>query len=163
MTTPSENDLPADLPGPTFAEPWQADAFALAIALNRKQAFGWSDWVGTFSQQPAPESDPSDQSIEREYYLRWLSALETLAVEQGLVSAEEMDRRVEEWRRAYLRTPHGQPIELARGIESGDADDHDHEAHHHHDHDEDDHHHAHAHSRRPEPVTVSPAVTSRAP
>ena len=31
--------------GPVFSEPWQAEAFALAVSLNERGIFTWSEWA----------------------------------------------------------------------------------------------------------------------
>ena len=145
--------LPPDIPGghaePVFLEPWHAEIFSLAVALNRKGVFTWSEWVETFSSAVREIPTDEGESPETAYYCRWLAALERLVAQRGLSSREEMARRKEEWRRAYLRTPHGESIALERGLEVVEL--HHHEA-------------AHAHSRapnrhaaRPEPVAVSAA------
>jgi nitrile hydratase accessory protein len=103
--------LPADRDGPVFAEPWQASAFALAVHLSEQGAFAWSDWSAALGREieAAGQRGPEEGAA---YYHRWLDALERLCREKGLVDAAEIDRRREEWRQAYLNTPHGEPVEL---------------------------------------------------
>jgi nitrile hydratase accessory protein len=119
-------DMPADGEGPVFREPWHAEAFSLAVALHRRGAFTWSEWVeffsGTLGDGPV-EQDETIETIETAYYRRWLGALENLVAGKRLISVEEMARRKEEWRRAYLYTPHGQPVELkqSRGARACEA------------------------------------------
>jgi hypothetical protein len=36
--------LPRDEGGPVFAEPWQAQAFALAVRLSEQGYFTWKEW-----------------------------------------------------------------------------------------------------------------------
>jgi hypothetical protein len=45
-----------------------------------------------------------------------LAALERVLAENGAVTRAELDEREEQWERAYLRTPHGKPVELAAGM-----------------------------------------------
>jgi hypothetical protein len=40
-----------------------------------------------------------------------------LLAESGSVTPAELDEREHQWERAYLRTPHGKPVELAAGLE----------------------------------------------
>ena len=47
-----------------------------------------------------------------------LAALERLLAESGAVARDELDARERQWERAYLRTPHGRPVELAAGMEA---------------------------------------------
>lgn len=105
--------LPRDEQGPVFKEPWEAQAFALAVRLLEAGCFSGAEWSTFLGQeiravQPEEGSDP-----ESSYYYHWLSALERICVEKGLLSPGDMQRYKEEWRRAYLNTPHGQPIELS--------------------------------------------------
>ena len=87
---------------PVFAEPWEAQAFALAVALNERGLFSWSEWAEEFSKTPEQDS----------YYLRWLATLERLVAERGLADAQALTRYHDAWGRAAERTPHGTPIEL---------------------------------------------------
>ena len=100
--------LPRDAEGPIFAEPWQAQAFALAVRLNAEGAFTWTDWAAALSRELA--GDPGDDG--QRYYLHWVAALEGLVAERGLLTAPDMAARKEAWAEAYRRTPHGRPVEL---------------------------------------------------
>jgi len=112
---------PPDISGghtdPIFLEPWHAEIFSLAVALNRQGVFTWSEWVEVFSSALREIHAEEGESAETTYYRRWLAALERIVAHCGLASCEEMAKRKEEWRRAYLCTPHGQPIALERGLE----------------------------------------------
>jgi|TARA_B100000809_G_C14917600_1_gene452207 nitrile hydratase accessory protein len=108
--TPS---LPIGDDGPLFAEPWQAQAFAMAVRLSAEGHFTWPEWVQYLSTEIAADKDKvSDNNLET-YYNQWLAALEKLVTDKGLASSGEMTGRKEEWRRAYLNTPHGEAIELS--------------------------------------------------
>jgi len=37
--------LPVDNEGPVFAQPWQAQAFAMTLELHRAGHFSWSEWA----------------------------------------------------------------------------------------------------------------------
>ena len=150
-------DMPGDADGPVFLEPWHAEAFSLAVVLSRQGAFSWTEWVEHFSTVLRDVPAQSGESVEAAYYRRWLIALETITARKRLASAKEMATRKEEWRRAYLRTPHGQPVELHRGHGRVEPREHEraadaHDDHHH-------HNHYHAGAPRPEPVAVSAART----
>jgi nitrile hydratase accessory protein len=125
--------FPNDGSEPVFAEPWQAQAFALTVELNRLGRFTWSEWVAAFSAEIAQHPAAPGEDALHAYYRQWLAALESLVAAKGLSSGDEMARRKEEWRRAYLHTPHGSPVELARAsaVEVDEPDD-DHEHEHHH-------------------------------
>ena len=91
---------------PVFAEPWEANAFALVIAMHKEGLFTWSEWADTLSS--AIKQQPDDTP----YYRCWLLALEIIASKKGLIAGSEVENRAEEWKLALAATPHGQPIEL---------------------------------------------------
>jgi nitrile hydratase accessory protein len=96
-----------------FAEPWQAQAFALAVKLSEQGHFSWTEWaeaMGAELKSAADRGEPDDGS---RYYEHWLAALERLVVEKGLTDQEAMRERKEAWTEAYLHTPHGKPVELS--------------------------------------------------
>ena len=104
---------PHDEGGPVFAEPWQAQAFALAVQLSESGLFTWKEWTKTISEEIQKARDADDPDLGDTYYEHWLKALERLAGEKGAAGAAEMSEREETWRRAYLNTPHGKPVKLA--------------------------------------------------
>ena len=104
--------LPRDDDGPVFSAPWQAQAFALVLALHERGAFAWADWAEALSQaiQAAQQrGDPDDGST---YWQHWLDALQSLVVSCGLGDAEQLHALEHAWEAAAERTPHGQAIEL---------------------------------------------------
>jgi nitrile hydratase accessory protein len=105
--------LPRDQAGPIFNEPWEAQAFALAVCLSEAGFFTWAEWAETLSQEIRMAQERGDPDLGDTYYEHWLKALERLCAEKNLVSPETTSQRQELWRRAYLNTPHGQPIELS--------------------------------------------------
>jgi nitrile hydratase accessory protein len=100
--------LPRDAEGPVFAEPWQAQAFALALKLHETGAFTWPEWADTLSTELL--ADPDDDGSR--YYEHWVAALERLVTSRNLAGSDELNTRKDAWKNAYLRTPHGQPVEL---------------------------------------------------
>lgn len=95
---------------PVFAEPWQAEAFALVVALHARGLFTWNEWASALSSEvklPGAAPDGSD------YYDHWLAALEKLLSTKGVAGAAEIDGLAEAWHRAARATPHGKPILLA--------------------------------------------------
>ncbi len=91
-----------------FDEPWQAQAFALAVRLSQTGAFTWSEWTQALSAQIAA----SGSNDGGRYYEAWLAALESLAALKGLAQPTELERRKAEWDQAYRTTPHGEPVAL---------------------------------------------------
>jgi nitrile hydratase accessory protein len=101
-----------DSDGPVFAEPWQAQAFALAVQLSRSGCFSWPEWadaLGAVLREAAEGASPDDGS---RYYDHWLIALERLCLAKGLTDLPALVARTEAWADAYRRTPHGRPVEL---------------------------------------------------
>ena len=99
--------LPPD--APVFAEPWQAQAFALAVALNERGLFTWSEWADELSRQVARPGAAADGG---DYYQHWLAALEALLARKGVAGPDSVDAMSASWQRAAHATPHGQPIRL---------------------------------------------------
>ena len=104
---------PHDEDGPVFNEPWQAHAFALTVELSQQGLFSWEQWTETFAAEIKAAQAAGDPDLGDTYYHHWLRALERLVAEKGAVTADQMTVRKEQWRRAYLNTPHGHPIDLA--------------------------------------------------
>lgn len=104
--------LPRDEDGPIFAEPWQAQAFALAVKLSEQGHFTWKEWATTLADEikaAANRGEPDDGS---RYYHHWLAALERLVSAKHLSDPASTLARKKAWADAYRRTPHGKPVEL---------------------------------------------------
>ena len=106
--------LPVDEEGPVFAEPWQAQAFAMTLELRRAGHFTWKEWAAHLSAEISAAQARGDPDRGDTYYHHWLAALEKLVAEKGLTSAVELGTRKIEWDEAARRTPHGEPIELGK-------------------------------------------------
>jgi nitrile hydratase accessory protein len=97
-----------------FAEPWQAQAFALAVKLSEQGHFTWKEWAAALSHElhaAATCGEPDDGS---RYYEHWLAALERLVTAKGLADPAALVTRKEAWAKAYRETPHGRPVELSQ-------------------------------------------------
>jgi nitrile hydratase accessory protein len=105
--------LPRDADGPVFAEPWEAQAFALAVALHERGVFSWSEWAAALAEEIHRAQATGDPDTGETYYRHWLAALERLVSEKGVADAATLARYADAWGRAADRTPHGTPIELA--------------------------------------------------
>lgn len=103
---------PRDADGPVFREPWEAQVFALAITLSEAGLFTWDEWAATLGAEIKAAQRAGDPDLGDTYYRHWQKALERLVAEKGAVEEASIGARSEQWRRAYLNTPHGQPIEL---------------------------------------------------
>jgi nitrile hydratase accessory protein len=109
--------LPRDEGGPVFAEPWQAQAFAVAVRLSEQGHFTWKEWAAALAGELKAAADRGEPDDGSRYYHHWLAALERLAAEKGLTDPAALAARKEAWAEAYRRTPHGKPVELAAGLD----------------------------------------------
>lgn len=98
--------------GPVFREPWEAQAFAMALALHNRSLFTWSEWAAILGSEIKRAQAAGDPDRGGTYYHHWLATLERLVTEKGIADAQMLTRYREAWRRAADRTPHGMPIEL---------------------------------------------------
>jgi nitrile hydratase accessory protein len=114
--------LPRDAAGPVFREPWEAQAFAMAVALHERGAFTWVEWAATLAAEIKSAQAAGDPDTGDTYYNHWLAALERLVAAKALASNAELASRRDQWDRAARATPHGQPIELANDPEADPAD-----------------------------------------
>ncbi|MBS0520173.1 MAG: nitrile hydratase accessory protein [Proteobacteria bacterium] len=104
--------LPCDAEGPVFREPWEAQAFAMALALHARGVFTWPEWAATLGAEIKRAQAAGDPDTGETYYRHWLNALERLVAEKGVADAATLDRYRHAWGHAADRTPHGTPIEL---------------------------------------------------
>lgn len=105
--------LPRDEGGPVFAEPWQAQAFALAVKLSEQGHFTWKEWAAALAEELKAAADAGNPDDGTHYYEHWLAALERLVKEKNLATADTLHERKEAWADAYRHTPHGKPVELS--------------------------------------------------
>ncbi len=117
--TPAASDLsalpqlPRDAAGPVFAEPWQAQAFALAVKLSEQGHFTWKEWAAALAAELKAAADRGEPDDGSRYYHHWLAALEHLVTSKGLSDPASLLARKEAWADAYRHTPHGKPVELS--------------------------------------------------
>ena len=104
--------VPCDAEGPVFREPWEAQAFAMALALHERGVFTWPQWAATLGEEIKRAQAAGDPDTGDTYYHHWLAALERLVAEKGVATRETLTRYHDAWDRAAERTPHGEPIEL---------------------------------------------------
>jgi len=107
--------LPRDAGGPVFAEPWQAQAFALAVKLSEQGHFTWKEWAAALAAEFKSAADRGQPDDGTHYYDHWLDALERLVTSKGLSDPASLLARKEAWADAYRHTPHGKPVELRAG------------------------------------------------
>ena len=98
--------------GPLFSHPWQAQAFAMTLALHERGLFSWREWADALAGQIATAQAGGDPDTGENYYCHWLAALEGLVPRTVAGSSDELDTYRQAWSRAAERTPHGQPMAL---------------------------------------------------
>jgi nitrile hydratase accessory protein len=106
--------LPRDDDGPVFAEPWEAQAFAMTLTLHEQGHFTWPEWAECLGAEITAAQGRGDPDLGDTYYLHWLKALEGIVASKNIVSSDELLRRKAAWDRASHTTPHGQPIVLPK-------------------------------------------------
>ena len=104
--------IPRDANGPVFRAPWEAHAFAMAIALYQKGLFAWTEWAAMLGEEIKKTQAAGDPDTGETYYLHWLATLERMVAEKGATSIQALKQHYQAWENAMHRTPHGKPIEL---------------------------------------------------
>ena len=103
--------IPCDAEGPVFREPWEAQAFAMTLALYDRGLFTWPEWAAILSNEIKRAQAAGDPDTGETYYRHWLAALERIVAEKGVSNAQTLARYYDAWDHATDRTPHGTPIE----------------------------------------------------
>ncbi len=104
--------IPRDQDGPVFREPWEAQAFAMAVALHARGLFSWTEWAATLAAEIKRAQVAGDLDTGETYYRHWLASLETLIAAKGVATLDTQHRYRDAWDHAADRTPHGMPIVL---------------------------------------------------
>ena len=98
--------------GPVFKEPWQTQVFAMTVTLSEAGLFSWQEWSSELDlniQSWQKKGVPDDGET---YYLHWLETLEKILSRKNLIELADLLQRITEWKEAYLKTPHGHPVQL---------------------------------------------------
>ena len=94
---PNLSDLvPAEMPAiadasRVFDAPWQARAFAVAVTMCQASCYTWDEFREHLMTEIAEHPD------DTEYYHHWLSALEKLLADKGLVAEKDLDAKTREF------------------------------------------------------------------
>ena len=104
--------VPRDADGPVFREPWEAQAFAMTLALYERGLFTWPEWAAALAAEIKRAQGAGDPDTGETYYSHWLKALEKLVADKGVATHDTLHRYRDAWDHACDRTPHGQPIVL---------------------------------------------------
>ena len=115
VTAPSLSRHHRSTDGPVFREPWEAEAFALALSLNERGVFSWNEWAAVLGEEIKKAQAAGDPDTGETYYGHWLNALERIVAAKGLTDSHTLARTRNAWANACARTPHGTPIELQAG------------------------------------------------
>lgn len=138
-----------DVNQPIFPEPWQAEVLATTVELSRKGVFTWKAWVECFSAEIARSPQFQDEDPNDAYYRQWLAALETILLQCGVVQKYDLIATTEHWRRSYVHTEHGKPVQFRRDLPATEFHEHEHE-------------HEHEHRPDDEVLVAKPVAISRA-
>lgn len=109
--------LPRDDEDLVFKEPWEAEVFALAVRLQEQGLFTWAEWAETLGDVILQAQAAGDPDLGDTYYQHWTTALERILDRTTMLAPEDVEHRTDRWRRAYLATPHGHPVELSAAPE----------------------------------------------
>jgi nitrile hydratase accessory protein len=104
--------IPQGEDGPVFREPWEAQAFAMALSLHQRGLFSWGEWAATLADEIKRGQAAGDPDTGETYYHHWLNALERLVAEKGVADPATLTRYRDAWEHAADATPHGDPIVL---------------------------------------------------
>ena len=107
--------IPRDDDGPVFREPWEAQAFAMALALHERGLFTWNEWASALADEIKRAQAAGDPDTGETYYRHWLATLENLVAEKGVATSETLHRYRDARDLAPDRTPHGAPLEQTPG------------------------------------------------
>jgi nitrile hydratase accessory protein len=105
-------NIPCDDDGPVFREPWEAQAFAMTLALHERGLFTWAEWAAALAAEIKRAQAAGDPDTGETYYSHWLAALEKMVAEKEVATHSTLRRYRDAWDHACDRTPHGQPIVL---------------------------------------------------
>ena len=97
---------------PIFDEAWQAQALAMADSLVKSGLFSANDWSNALGQSLKESANRADIDSQLTYYQSVLKTLEQLIEDHSEIDAVLMDSKRQDWEKAYLNTPHGQPVTL---------------------------------------------------
>lgn len=99
-----------------FAEPWQAQAFALAVKLSEQGHFTWKEWAAELAEELKAAEARGEPDDGTRYYEHWLATLERMVTRNGLTDSDALSARKDAWADAYRHTPHGKPVELKTSV-----------------------------------------------
>lgn len=105
--------IPRGAEGPVFRAPWEAQAFAIVVALHDRGLFTWPEWAASLAKEIKRAQAAGDPDTGETYYHHWLAALERMIALKGVAHPATIARYCAAWQHAAQRTPHGSPITLS--------------------------------------------------
>ena len=109
-----QNVVGIEVQHPVFVEQWEAHTFAITVKLSEKGLLKWSEWLDVLAEEIKEAKDQGQPDFGNTYYQFWLSALETILLEKNILKKSDLKSMMEQWRHAYLSTPHGSPVKLVK-------------------------------------------------
>jgi nitrile hydratase accessory protein len=88
-----------------FNRPWEAQSFAIAVALHDRGVFTWPEWTEAIAAVIAEARDRGDPDLGDDYYVHWTTALERIVAGQSLLSFEQLAERRAAWADAGAPPP----------------------------------------------------------
>jgi nitrile hydratase accessory protein len=95
-----------------FDEAWQVEAFALVQLLIETGRISASQWARAFGAALREAADRGEPDSSDTYYATLSETLQRVLVAGGRLQVAEIRQRIDDWRAAYRRTPHGKPVRL---------------------------------------------------
>lgn len=105
-------------PDPVFDAPWHAQVFALTVHLNETGHFEWGEWAERFGAMLKQHGLARELNGGDDYFAAWLETLEVFLAQIALAEPEQVEAVRAAWERAYLSTPHGDPVTLDGAVEA---------------------------------------------
>src|SRR5574342_54137 len=92
--------IPHDANGPVFRSPWEAHAFAVALALHDRGVFAWTEWAAKLGEEIKKAQAAGDPDTGETYYRHWLATLERIVAEKGVTTSQALAQHYDAWNRA---------------------------------------------------------------
>ena len=106
--------------GLRLSEPWHAELLAIAVLLCETGHLDKSELPEVAGKAISGAGSSVDTSSDEAAFEAALSKLETVLAKKGIADRNEIDSALNEWRQAYLDTPHGKPVKLSADL-NGDG------------------------------------------
>jgi nitrile hydratase accessory protein len=82
---------------PVFDAPWQSRAFGMVVGLHKAGLYPWDEFKALLIDEIAKDSCAAPAG-SAEYYYQWMDAFSRLLVAKGILSSEEIDSRIGDFR-----------------------------------------------------------------